>query len=56
MDVLSHTKTLGPSLASFIIHRWAKDAANDMASRLVNFYPEEFEPNKAITRADFLEA
>ncbi len=34
---------------------WAKDAVNDMASRLVVFNAETFEPNKAITRADFAE-
>lgn len=36
-------------------NHWSKDAVNDMASRLVIFNPEEFEPNKAITRADFAE-
>ncbi len=34
---------------------WSKDAVNDMASRLVIFNPESFNPNKAITRADFAE-
>ncbi len=34
---------------------WSKDAVNDMASRLVVFNAETFEPNKAITRADFAE-
>ena len=34
---------------------WSKDAVNDMASRLVIFNPEGFEPNKAITRGDFAE-
>ena len=34
---------------------WAKDTVNDMASRLVVFNAETFEPNKAITRADFAE-
>ncbi|MBP1926910.1 hypothetical protein J2Z76_002782 [Sedimentibacter acidaminivorans] len=36
-------------------NHWAKDAVNDMASRLVIFNPEKFEPNKAITRGDFAE-
>ncbi|PKM53282.1 MAG: hypothetical protein CVV00_13070, partial [Firmicutes bacterium HGW-Firmicutes-5] len=36
-------------------NHWAKETVNDMASRLIIFNPEEFEPNKAITRADFAE-
>ncbi|WP_027400038.1 S-layer homology domain-containing protein [Anaerovorax odorimutans] len=36
-------------------NHWAKDAVNDMASRLVIFNVDTFEPNKAITRADFAE-
>ncbi|WP_028829819.1 S-layer homology domain-containing protein [Proteocatella sphenisci] len=36
-------------------NHWAKDVVNDMASRLVIFNPENFDPNKAITRADFAE-
>ncbi len=36
-------------------NHWAKDAVNDMASRLIIFNPEEFNPNKAISRADFAE-
>ncbi len=38
-----------------VLNHWAKDAVNDMASRLVIFDAEKFEPNKAITRADFAE-
>ena len=34
---------------------WAKDAVNDMASRLIVFDWNAFDPNKAITRADFAE-
>ena len=36
-------------------NHWSKDAVNDMASRLVVFNADTFEPNKAITRADFTE-
>jgi uncharacterized repeat protein (TIGR02543 family) len=36
-------------------NHWAKETVNDMASRLVIFDPESFQPNKAITRADFAE-
>ena len=34
-------------------NHWAKDAVNDMASRLVISSPEAFKPDLAITRADF---
>lgn len=34
---------------------WSKEAVNDMASRLVVFNPESFNPDKAITRGDFAE-
>jgi len=44
-----------PVTVKSVENHWAKDAVNDMASRLVIFNPEEFEPNKAITRADFAE-
>lgn len=36
-------------------NHWAKDAVNDLASRLVIFNPEGFVPDKAITRADYAE-
>ena len=36
-------------------NHWSKDAVNDMASRLVIFNTETFEPDKTITRADFAE-
>jgi len=36
-------------------NHWSKDAVNDMASRLVVFDPENFDPNQAITRGDFAE-
>ncbi|SCY36179.1 InlB B-repeat-containing protein, partial [Alkaliphilus peptidifermentans] len=36
-------------------NHWSKDTVNDMASRLIIFNPESFEPNNAITRADFAE-
>lgn len=44
-----------PVTVKSVENHWSKDAVNDMASRLVIFEPEEFEPNKAITRADFAE-
>jgi hypothetical protein len=44
-----------PITVNSVENHWSKDAANDMASRLVIFDPENFEPNKAITRADFAE-
>jgi hypothetical protein len=44
-----------PVTVKFVENHWAKDAVNDMASRLVIFNAETFEPNKAITRADFAE-
>jgi len=44
-----------PVTVKSVENHWAKDAVNDMASRLVIFNPEKFEPNKAITRADFAE-
>ncbi|SHE98629.1 S-layer homology domain-containing protein [[Clostridium] propionicum DSM 1682] len=44
-----------PVTVKSVEHHWAKDAVNDMASRLVVFNAESFEPDKAITRADFAE-
>ena len=44
-----------PVTVKSVEKHWAKDAVNDMASRLVIFNPESFDPNKAITRADFAE-
>ena len=44
-----------PITVKSVENHWAKDAVNDMASRLIIFNPESFEPNKAITRADFAE-
>ena len=44
-----------PITVKSVENHWAKDAVNDMASRLVIFDPEKFEPNKAITRSDFAE-
>jgi hypothetical protein len=40
---------------SSVENHWAKESVNDMSSRLVVFNPENFVPNKAITRADFVE-
>jgi hypothetical protein len=44
-----------PITVKSVYNHWAKDAVNDMASRLVIFNPKKFDPNKAITRADFAE-
>ena len=44
-----------PVTVNSVENHWSKDAVNDMASRLVIFNVESFEPNKAITRADFAE-
>jgi VCBS repeat-containing protein len=44
-----------PVNVASVENHWSKEAVNDMASRLVIFEPEKFEPNKAITRADFAE-
>jgi hypothetical protein len=44
-----------PVTVKSVEHHWSKDAVNDMASRLVIFNVESFDPNKAITRADFAE-
>lgn len=44
-----------PVTVKSVENHWAKDAVNDMASRLVIFNPERFEPEKAITRAEFAE-
>lgn len=44
-----------PVTVKSVEKHWAKAAVNDMASRLVIFNAETFEPNKAITRADFAE-
>ncbi len=46
---------LNPVTMKSVENHWAKDAVNDMASRLVIFNREGFEPNKAITRANFAE-
>ena len=44
-----------PVTVKSVDNHWAKETVNDMAARLVIFNPETFEPNKAITRADFAE-
>ncbi|WP_347450789.1 Ig-like domain-containing protein [Acetoanaerobium noterae] len=44
-----------PVTVNSVEKHWAKNAVNDMASRLVIFNADTFEPNKAITRADFAE-
>lgn len=44
-----------PVTVKSVESHWSKVAVNDMASRLIIFNPETFDPNKAITRADFAE-
>ena len=44
-----------PMTVKSVENHWSKNIVNDLASRLVIFSPETFEPNKAITRADFAE-
>lgn len=44
-----------PVTVKSVENHWSKDAVNDMASRLIIINPESFDPNKAITRADFAE-
>lgn len=44
-----------PITVKSVENHWAKDVVNDMASRLIIFNPETFEPNNAISRADFAE-
>jgi len=44
-----------PVEVASVQNHWSKKAVNDMASRLVIFNPERFEPDSAITRADFAE-
>jgi len=44
-----------PITMKSVENHWSRDAANDMASRLIIFHSENFDPNKAITRADFAE-
>ncbi len=51
----SYSVIWNPIIVKSVENHWAKDAVNDLASRLIIFNPEKFEPNKAITRADFAE-
>ena len=44
-----------PVTVKSVENHWSKDVVNDMASRLVIFNTESFEPDKAITRSDFAE-
>lgn len=44
-----------PMTLSSVANHWSKATVNDMASRLVIFNTQGFEPNKGITRADFSE-
>jgi hypothetical protein len=44
-----------PVTVKSVENHWAREAVNDMASRLVVFNPETFEPDEAISRTDFAE-
>lgn len=44
-----------PIKVKSVENHWSQDIVNDMASRLIIFNHESFEPNKPITRADFSE-
>lgn len=44
-----------PVKVKSVENHWSQDIVNDMASRLIIFNHESFEPNKPITRADFSE-
>lgn len=44
-----------PVAVKSVENHWSKDTVNDLASRLIIFNPDEFEPNEAITRGDFAE-
>ncbi|WP_417201816.1 S-layer homology domain-containing protein [Acetoanaerobium sticklandii] len=44
-----------PVRVKSVDNHWAKESVNEMASRLIIFNSESFEPNKSITRADFAE-
>ncbi len=44
-----------PITVKSVENHWAEDAVNDMASRLIVFNVDSFEPDQAITRADFAE-
>ncbi len=50
-----YTLVWNPVTVKSVENHWAKEVVNDMASRLVIFDTENFEPNKGITRADFAE-
>ncbi len=44
-----------PVTVKSVENHWAKETVNDMASRLIIFNSESFDPDKAITREDFAE-
>ncbi|MBF4695671.1 S-layer homology domain-containing protein, partial [Fusibacter ferrireducens] len=46
---------LNPITVKSVENHWAKEAVNDLASRLVIINPQQFQPDAAITRADFAE-
>ncbi|MBF4694741.1 cadherin-like beta sandwich domain-containing protein [Fusibacter ferrireducens] len=50
-----YTVIYNPVTVKSVANHWSKAVVNDMASRLIVFNPETFEPEQAITRADFSE-
>ena len=44
-----------PVTVKSVENHWSKNTVNDMAARMIIKNPEEFTPNKSITRADFAE-
>ncbi|MBF4694742.1 Ig-like domain-containing protein [Fusibacter ferrireducens] len=50
-----YTVIYNPVTVKSVANHWSKAVVNDMASRLIVINPETFEPEQAITRADFSE-
>ncbi|RKD24752.1 InlB B-repeat-containing protein [Caminicella sporogenes] len=51
----TYTVIWNPLTVSSVEKHWAKEYVNDMASRLIIKNPENFNPDKPITRGDFAE-
>lgn len=51
----SYSLIWNPITVKSVEKHWSKNTVNDMASRLVIFNSESFDPDKAITRGDFAE-
>ncbi len=51
----SYSLLWNPITVKSVEKHWSKNTVNDMASRLVIFNTESFDPDKAITRGDFAE-